>query len=942
MLFLILFLLGNLDAVTGWQCPTGKVIPGIYVNSGQPAIIGFQTTLQTFDKQLQYNVAAFNESNLYAATFYSNQLRSETSYLESEFIGDANTGNFTVKTNGVHTQDGGVYMLQYKRGAADSYTEMCSMLFVIGKPQKAAISHDNNNILGRNSQLICSILSTTYPTNHTLRLTFDWKVNDVANPSSTRYKYGVLRKTLTIMSVTKEDANKRFKCMATESGDEVTGLTSNYSDDFIFTVIYGPDPSTTELAPPNTKYTINEGVSLNDITCIGDCYPRCNFKWTKPATNGALIVSNNAVLSLRKLSRTEAATYTCEVTNANATVQTERKQLVVHVNYGPDAGSVKLNPVKRTYTENEGTRLNDITCSTACHPTCSYKWTKSGTNAVVSNNAVLTLGTLNRDMAATYTCTAANPRKNGTAATDVIIQVRYGPDACMIRPASPLTLIEGESSPIVSCESECYPSCSNTWSNIASNSPIGGNGKFQLENATRHQAGNYQCFCQNTATVHYVKNKTAIMKIIIQYPPDVTVFLSTENITEGNTLIISCDAKGVPSVYNYNGLTQTWSGTHVPNTHTEVSGTQRHSSLHIPFLQLQDSGIYSCYVNNGMKTADTVSSATVKVKVLPKILTHLLKFGGETAGTVNVSVQFYSFPDIEEVVFKQHDNQTMNNGTDKKYIVSHYETIVHVKFYGKDISLRGMQANLIITNLKQDDFGSYKLILKNELGSTISPFTIDAISKPSAPTSFRYILWEGTHSFSWIGGFNGGRLQTFIIQTSIADQDNWQNRTTVTEEMDSQNVVTYWANISSLSPGTYSARLFAWNVVGKSDYVRLNSTFTIDEIAKDNTSLNIAAVIGGLSSSAVLIITVALVAVFIYRGKHWKKGGCSSSSKEGNNTEVQENSYYNLASSPTYEHLQTNEELSGWYASLETSAGQYCFNIFVLFPIQIRYRRLCK
>ncbi|XP_053389132.1 titin-like isoform X3 [Mercenaria mercenaria] len=918
MLFLILFLLGNLDAVTGWQCPTGKVIPGIYVNSGQPAIIGFQTTLQTFDKQLQYNVAAFNESNLYAATFYSNQLRSETSYLESEFIGDANTGNFTVKTNGVHTQDGGVYMLQYKRGAADSYTEMCSMLFVIGKPQKAAISHDNNNILGRNSQLICSILSTTYPTNHTLRLTFDWKVNDVANPSSTRYKYGVLRKTLTIMSVTKEDANKRFKCMATESGDEVTGLTSNYSDDFIFTVIYGPD-----------------------------------------------------------------------------------------------AGSVKLNPVKRTYTENEGTRLNDITCSTACHPTCSYKWTKSGTNAVVSNNAVLTLGTLNRDMAATYTCTAANPRKNGTAATDVIIQVRYGPDACMIRPASPLTLIEGESSPIVSCESECYPSCSNTWSNIASNSPIGGNGKFQLENATRHQAGNYQCFCQNTATVHYVKNKTAIMKIIIQYPPDVTVFLSTENITEGNTLIISCDAKGVPSVYNYNGLTQTWSGTHVPNTHTEVSGTQRHSSLHIPFLQLQDSGIYSCYVNNGMKTADTVSSATVKVKVLPKILTHLLKFGGETAGTVNVSVQFYSFPDIEEVVFKQHDNQTMNNGTDKKYIVSHYETIVHVKFYGKDISLRGMQANLIITNLKQDDFGSYKLILKNELGSTISPFTIDAIismtlprsvdseskrlesgetgvyipdpefpghvkvwctrgvilpskefnlnsvklniiltilrsvsssrkGKPSAPTSFRYILWEGTHSFSWIGGFNGGRLQTFIIQTSIADQDNWQNRTTVTEEMDSQNVVTYWANISSLSPGTYSARLFAWNVVGKSDYVRLNSTFTIDEIAKDNTSLNIAAVIGGLSSSAVLIITVALVAVFIYRGKHWKKGGCSSSSKEGNNTEVQENSYYNLASSPTYEHLQTNEELSGWYASLETSAGQYCFNIFVLFPIQIRYRRLCK
>ncbi|XP_053390449.1 uncharacterized protein LOC128553337 [Mercenaria mercenaria] len=237
MLFLVLFLLGSLNAVIGWQCRSGKVIPGIYIKSGQPAIIGFQTTLQTFDGVLVYTVAAFNNSNLYAATFYNNHLQIERSFLESKFIGDASSGNFTLKTNGVHTQDGGVYSLQYKKGGADLYTEMCSILFVLGKPQKATLSHDNNNVLGKDCQLSCASSSTTNPTNHTLNVTFNWKVNDITNPSNNRYKYGVLNKTLTIMSVTKEDANKRFKCSATESGDGVTGLTSDYSDEFIFTVI---------------------------------------------------------------------------------------------------------------------------------------------------------------------------------------------------------------------------------------------------------------------------------------------------------------------------------------------------------------------------------------------------------------------------------------------------------------------------------------------------------------------------------------------------------------------------------------------------------------------------------------------------------------------------------------------------------------------------------
>ncbi|XP_053389576.1 hemicentin-1-like isoform X3 [Mercenaria mercenaria] len=861
MLFLVLFLLGSLNAVTGWLCPIGKVIPGIYVNSGQPAIIGFQTTLQTFNGGLQYSVRAFNNSNLYTAVFYQNKFQNGISYLESQFTGDASRGNFTVKTNGIHRQDGGVYILQYKQGT-DLHTEMCSMLFVLGKPRKATVSHDNNNVLGRNSQLTCNSSSTTYPTNHTLSLTYNWKVNDIMNPSYTRYKYGASRKTLTITSVTKEDANKSFKCGATEFGDGVTGFTSDYSDEILFKVIYGPDASTTTLTPANTTYTLVENTRLDDIVCAADCYPECNYKWTKPDNT---VVSNNGVLSLGALNRNEATTYTCTVTRSQTTVSVT-KQVYVFVIYGPDTDSVELSPVKRTYRENEGTRLHDITCSTACYPNCTYKWKKSGTNAVVSNTGVLTLGTLDKYKAATYTCTATNPRKSGSAATDVIVHVRYGPDTCTISSVSPLTLTEGRSSPTVSCESECYPSCSHTWSNVSSNSAIGENGQFQLVKTTRYQAGNYQCFCKNTATVQYVKNQTAILHIIIQYPPDVTVSLSTEDITAGNTLSISCDADGVPSVYSYNGLTQTWNGTPVPNAHTEVIGTPKYSTLHIPSLQLQDSGTYTCYVNNGVRTADTVSSVTVKVKVLPKILTHVLIFAGRVSGLINVSLQFYSFPDIEEVAFKRYDDQTITNDTAKKYIVSHYETTVRDKFYGKEVSLSGMQGNLVISNLKKEDFGNYTLILKNELGNTITPFIIDAISPPSGAFDITINnIQQNTVRVSWKPGFHGGFAQTFLIQLST-DRTQWRNEETIYGGTDESEEPMYEVLHNLQESTTYYVRMYAFNSEGNSPFSEVHNftTLPITEV-QDNSAAVTAGAVGGAISAVVVIAVIVVVVVLVRR-----------------------------------------------------------------------------
>jgi hypothetical protein len=119
--------------VYGWKCPGDVEIQRIYVKSGEQAVISFQTQIKPSHKNvLSYHVTKSNLNYVFTATFYNNILQNEKSYMGSEFIGDTNTGNFTVKTASVLRQDGGTYMLQYKEGLADINTEQCAMLHILG------------------------------------------------------------------------------------------------------------------------------------------------------------------------------------------------------------------------------------------------------------------------------------------------------------------------------------------------------------------------------------------------------------------------------------------------------------------------------------------------------------------------------------------------------------------------------------------------------------------------------------------------------------------------------------------------------------------------------------------------------------------------------------------------------------------------------------------
>ena len=93
---------------------------------------------------------------------------------------------------------------------------------------------------------------------------------------------------------------------------------------------------------------------------------------------------------------------------------------------GPD--SVSLTPNIKTYTIDEYTALNDITCNADCYPVCTYVWTKQGYSSQMSTTSVLSFGKgVSRNYAGMYTCIATNPRSNrqGSAVLTIHVRCKY-------------------------------------------------------------------------------------------------------------------------------------------------------------------------------------------------------------------------------------------------------------------------------------------------------------------------------------------------------------------------------------------------------------------------------------------------------------------------------------------------------------------------------------
>ncbi|XP_060580820.1 carcinoembryonic antigen-related cell adhesion molecule 8-like isoform X1 [Ruditapes philippinarum] len=299
-----------------------------YKQIGDSVTLEFQATMtNSLDTSIIVSnvISSNNGSTLLGIAYRDGVLLNSPTCNGCTITGNVTTGDLSIRLDNLQTSNSGTYKLSVTEAIHE--VKGCIILYILGKPEKPTIqSNNNNSIEGMNVKLTCMSRSTTNPSDPNLNLQYDWRVDTEDNPQV--YEYSQTKNILTIKNLDRQDAKKRFTCKATESGSSVTGLTSNYSDEFMLNVLYGPDGCEISVKSP---VTVKVGSISPLIKCRSDCYPLCTYKWTN-ASSGSSIVSANGDFEIDSITRYHTGNYACECGNSATeigTTHTEILQIIV-------------------------------------------------------------------------------------------------------------------------------------------------------------------------------------------------------------------------------------------------------------------------------------------------------------------------------------------------------------------------------------------------------------------------------------------------------------------------------------------------------------------------------------------------------------------------------------------------------------------------------------
>ena len=93
----------------------------------------------------------------------------------------------------------------------------------------------------------------------------------------------------------------------------------------------GPDRPV--LSSSAKSVTITEGSKLGPIVCSVGCHPNCNYVWKHRRRRGYSFsdISSSQSLEIYNITREQSGKYRCRVNHPNATLRTNRTDVMVTV-----------------------------------------------------------------------------------------------------------------------------------------------------------------------------------------------------------------------------------------------------------------------------------------------------------------------------------------------------------------------------------------------------------------------------------------------------------------------------------------------------------------------------------------------------------------------------------------------------------------------------------
>ncbi|GFR99302.1 hemicentin 2 [Elysia marginata] len=381
-------------------------------------------------------------------------------------------------------------------------------------------------------------------------------------------------------------------------------------------ILSGPQSLT---ITPQSPISLEEG---NDfvVTCSASCSPVCTYTWRK---GSRLIVTQNGMLQLKDVTRSDAGEYTCEAKNSvNSTtgqlqVEIQCPKLIIpaitevqsgpytciaqnsannpafsstliDVVYGPREDEPEIFPPEPIQSTSRGGSFQ-ARCSADCNPDCDITWF-FGSREIPSSNGILNLRSVTAEDAGVYSCRASNSVDGASQSFTLEVQAGPGTTIKFTPPGVTQEVMEGR--PLsVSCSAECSPPCSFFWQTGSQN--VSDSGDLTFNPIQRDDAGIYVCYASNDLDSLSSKQ----LEIRVMYGPEGSTRIipdGTKNLDVGDRLNIVCVADCSP-----------------PCDYTWFLGQQRIPSFNgevkVDAVALTDGGTYSCQANNGVGARDTKS-----------------------------------------------------------------------------------------------------------------------------------------------------------------------------------------------------------------------------------------------------------------------------------------------------------------------------------------------
>ncbi|XP_052803517.1 uncharacterized protein LOC128233735 isoform X2 [Mya arenaria] len=381
------------------SCPSAS--PYFFRRPGDQVEIKLTTTINT-NKVKTYQI--WNGNTRYVSVpFYNGFIYDETEVncpmTNCELSGNVSNGIFIITLLDLQATTAGTFQL---KEINDNVIASCSTLFIIGPPNTPTISSNKDPFVGETVTVTCKSTSTTTPSNHGLRMLYNWTISGQINPVEPRYTYSASRNQIDISNVRKTDNVMVMKCSATEDVND--GYTSETSS-FTLNVVYGPDVTMINATSP---FIVTEGFTTSDVACTSDCWPECTNKWYNDTSN--VIITNKGRLSLGRPNRSQAGNYTCVAENTiaqNNKHTSATLEIVVH--YPPD---VHVDSENAT-SDDKVIFLKCIAKGVPNHYTYNnweQRWIGSNLvrNWPSKGLSVLNLKDLTYEHSGVYTCSASN------------------------------------------------------------------------------------------------------------------------------------------------------------------------------------------------------------------------------------------------------------------------------------------------------------------------------------------------------------------------------------------------------------------------------------------------------------------------------------------------------------------------------------------------------